>query len=179
MLYGAEHPLGAVVTEASLEAITLDDCKKYVGDVAQAEATRGCSSSAIMTEAQIARRRSTSRRSRLDGRGAEAARAARAEDDEGPDLLRARAERRAVEVMMLQFGPKRTAADYFANTMMAAVFGGGFTSRINMNLREDKGYSYGARGGFSYSEGVRHVQRRARRCRPTRRTRRCSRSIAR
>jgi predicted Zn-dependent peptidase len=35
--------------------------------------------------------------------------------------------------------------------MMAAVFGGSFTSRINMNLREDKGYSYGARGGFSYS----------------------------
>jgi predicted Zn-dependent peptidase len=35
--------------------------------------------------------------------------------------------------------------------MMAAVFGGNFTSRINMNLREDKGYSYGARGGFSYS----------------------------
>jgi zinc protease len=35
--------------------------------------------------------------------------------------------------------------------MMAAVFGGGFSSRINMNLREDKGYSYGARGGFGYS----------------------------
>jgi zinc protease len=35
--------------------------------------------------------------------------------------------------------------------MMAAVFGGSFTSRINMNLREDKGYSYGARGGFGYT----------------------------
>ena len=34
---------------------------------------------------------------------------------------------------------------------MSAVFGGSFTSRLNMNLREDKGYSYGARGGFSYS----------------------------
>jgi predicted Zn-dependent peptidase len=31
------------------------------------------------------------------------------------------------------------------------VFGGGFTSRLNMNLREDKGYSYGARGGFGYT----------------------------
>jgi zinc protease len=35
---------------------------------------------------------------------------------------------------------------------MAAVLGGGFTSRINMNLREAKGYSYGARGGFSYTK---------------------------
>jgi predicted Zn-dependent peptidase len=54
-------------------------------------------------------------------------------------------------VMLMEFGPKRTAPDYFANTMMSAVLGGSFTSRINMNLREDKGYAYGARGGFSYS----------------------------
>jgi predicted Zn-dependent peptidase len=56
------------------------------------------------------------------------------------------------QVMFLQFGPKRTAPDYFANTMMASVFGGSFSSRINMNLREGKGYSYGARGGFGYSK---------------------------
>ena len=54
-------------------------------------------------------------------------------------------------VMLLQFGPKRTAPDYFAEHDDGAVFGGSFTSRLNMNLREDKGYSYGARGGFSYS----------------------------
>src|SRR5205823_4724197 len=46
-------------------------------------------------------------------------------------------------VMLLELGPTRTAPDYFANTMMSTVFGGGFTSRLNMNLREDKGYSYG------------------------------------
>ncbi|HEX3481265.1 MAG TPA: insulinase family protein, partial [Kofleriaceae bacterium] len=53
-------------------------------------------------------------------------------------------------VSYLQFGPKRTAPDYFASSMMGAVFGGGFASRINMNLREAKGYSYGARGSFGY-----------------------------
>jgi zinc protease len=56
------------------------------------------------------------------------------------------------QVSLMHFGPQRTAPDYFANTMMAAVFGGSFTSRINMNLREEKGYSYGARGGFNYSK---------------------------
>ena len=55
------------------------------------------------------------------------------------------------QVTFIQFGPKRNAGDYFANTMMASVFGGSFSSRINMNLREGKGYSYGARGGFGYS----------------------------
>jgi predicted Zn-dependent peptidase len=52
---------------------------------------------------------------------------------------------------MMHGGPQRTAPDFFANTMMGAVLGGGFTSRVNMNLREEKGYSYGARGGFGYS----------------------------
>ena len=45
----------------------------------------------------------------------------------------------------MTFGPKRTAADFFDTTIMASVFGGGFSSRINMNLREDKGYTYGDR----------------------------------
>src|SRR5690606_26253131 len=30
ILYGPTHPLGSVVTEASLEAITLADCKKQI-----------------------------------------------------------------------------------------------------------------------------------------------------
>ncbi len=37
----------------------------------------------------------------------------------------------------------RAHPDYHALTLLNYVFGGQFTSRINMNLREDKGYSYG------------------------------------
>ncbi|MEY4642044.1 MAG: hypothetical protein RLZZ227_2038 [Pseudomonadota bacterium] len=39
--------------------------------------------------------------------------------------------------------------EYFERSMMNYVLGGAFNSRINLNLREDKGYSYGARSGFS------------------------------
>jgi zinc protease len=40
--------------------------------------------------------------------------------------------------------PGRTATDYYALMMADAVWGGGgFGTRLNMNLREDKGYSYG------------------------------------
>ncbi|MDP3494431.1 MAG: insulinase family protein, partial [Hyphomonadaceae bacterium] len=35
------------------------------------------------------------------------------------------------------------------------LFGGNFTSRVNMNLREDKGWSYGARSSMAASRGPR------------------------
>jgi zinc protease len=39
--------------------------------------------------------------------------------------------------------------EYFERYLMNYVLGGAFNSRININLREDKGYTYGARSGFS------------------------------
>jgi zinc protease len=38
--------------------------------------------------------------------------------------------------------------DYYKNRIANFVFGGTFNSRINLNLREDKGYTYGIRSGF-------------------------------
>ncbi len=39
--------------------------------------------------------------------------------------------------------------DYFKATVMNFILGGTFSSRVNMNLRENKGYTYGARSGFA------------------------------
>lgn len=39
--------------------------------------------------------------------------------------------------------PARKSEDYYALTLANAVYGGGFGTRLNLNLREDKGYSYG------------------------------------
>ncbi|MDT8397736.1 MAG: pitrilysin family protein [Pseudomonadales bacterium] len=39
--------------------------------------------------------------------------------------------------------------EYFKRYLMNYVLGGAFSSRINLNLREDKGYTYGARSSFS------------------------------
>lgn len=39
--------------------------------------------------------------------------------------------------------------EYFRAGIMNFPLGGAFNSRINQNLREDKGYTYGARSGFS------------------------------
>lgn len=43
-----------------------------------------------------------------------------------------------------QVGIRRDSPDYYALTVANAVLGGQFMSRLNLNLREDKGYTYGA-----------------------------------
>jgi len=45
-------------------------------------------------------------------------------------------------------GLPRSAPDYHAVTVMSAILGGLFNSRLNMKLREEKGYTYGAAAGF-------------------------------
>lgn len=45
-------------------------------------------------------------------------------------------------------GVARSTPDYFPLQVMNTVLGGSFSSRLNMNLREDKGYTYGASSGF-------------------------------
>jgi zinc protease len=47
-------------------------------------------------------------------------------------------------------GVPRSTPDYATLEIMNSSLGGLFSSRINMNLREDKGYTYGARSGFNY-----------------------------
>ena len=48
--------------------------------------------------------------------------------------------------------PYDATGEYFRARLMNYVLGGAFNSRINLNLREDKGYSYGARSYFSGSD---------------------------
>jgi zinc protease len=45
--------------------------------------------------------------------------------------------------------PYDATGDYYRSGLTNYMLGGAFNSRINMNLREDKGYTYGARSGFS------------------------------
>jgi zinc protease len=45
-------------------------------------------------------------------------------------------------------GSPRRIPDFHAVSVMAAILGGLFNSRLNMKLREEKGYTYGAHAGF-------------------------------
>lgn len=46
-------------------------------------------------------------------------------------------------------GVSRATADYYPLMVMNTALGGSFTSRLNANLRETKGYTYGAASGFA------------------------------
>jgi predicted Zn-dependent peptidase len=150
VLFGAAHPLGSVETEASINAITLEDCKAHA---AQWLHPRGARLFVVgdMTEAQLRKAFDGPELASFTGSVPAMPAVPRPEPIAGRIFLVHVPGAAQSQVQALNFGPKRVSPDFFATSMMAAVFGGGFTSRINMNLREDKGYSYGARGGFSYS----------------------------
>ena len=46
-------------------------------------------------------------------------------------------------------GPARDTPDYFALQVLNTILGGAFTSRLNQNLRETHGYTYGAGSSFA------------------------------
>jgi predicted Zn-dependent peptidase len=50
-------------------------------------------------------------------------------------------------------GPARNTSDYFALEVLNTMLGGMFQSRLNADIREQKGYSYGVGSGFSYGKG--------------------------
>lgn len=149
VLFGGDHPFGRIPTEASIQALSLDDCRAHiaatvkpqgaklyiVGDVTPAQlrdkldARLGAWKGKPRPMARIGKPRpTTSRMFFVDVPGAPQS-----------------------QIYVMHMGPDRKAKDYFATTIMAGVLGGDFGSRINMNLREDKGWAYGAYGGFSYT----------------------------
>jgi predicted Zn-dependent peptidase len=48
----------------------------------------------------------------------------------------------------------RSTPDYFPVSVMNRMLGGQFTSRVNLNLREKHGYTYGAFTSFRFQKGV-------------------------
>jgi zinc protease len=149
-LYGAKHPYGygQLGTEQSIRAVTRDDLyqfwrRHYVpanaalivsGDITLDE-LRG------MAEARFGGWPRTLPTPGLPG-DAEGTRARLVMVDKPG------APQTALRVTLL--GTNRKTADYPALQVMNAALGGLFSSRINLNLREEKGYSYGMFSGFRY-----------------------------
>lgn len=52
-----------------------------------------------------------------------------------------------------QLSPARSTPDYAPLVVMNAALGGQFVSRVNLKLREEKAYTYGARTGFTWRRG--------------------------
>jgi zinc protease len=58
------------------------------------------------------------------------------------------------EIRVGHVGVPRRIPDYHAVSVMSAILGGLFNSRLNRKLREEKGYTYGAGAGFDMRRGA-------------------------
>lgn len=57
------------------------------------------------------------------------------------------------ELRIGHLSARRNTPDYPALLVMNSVLGGQFVSRVNLKLREEKGFTYGARTGFDWRRG--------------------------
>lgn len=157
-LYGADHPYGRPQTgsgtEASLNAITRDDLVTfYRTNYTPANATIVISGNITMPEAKTALEKA------LKGWTATGV-PAMATIPEPPPLTKTQVvivdKPGAAQSAILigHAGIKRSDPDYMPIQLMMNALGSQFTSRINMNLREDKGYTYGANANFSNRRGT-------------------------
>jgi len=54
------------------------------------------------------------------------------------------------EIRIGHIGQPRSTPDYFPLLVFNTILGGAFTSRLNLNLRERHGFTYGVRSGFAF-----------------------------
>jgi len=153
ILYGNEHPYGQRTTEASIKAITRDDVvafqKAYfqpgraiitvVGDTTPAKAK------AAVEKGLAAWTKAGDKPS--------------FEYPKLPELQPAKiylVDKPGAAQSVFNIGlpgPPRNTPDYFALQVLNTILGGQFQSRLNANIREQKGYSYGVNSSFSYGKG--------------------------
>jgi predicted Zn-dependent peptidase len=155
-LYG-DHPYGhlSIGTEAALAALTIDD-------VVQFHETRydpGFATLVLVGDATHDRLADLAEAA--FGRWAPGAH--RRRGDRSAEVPVASADRLVLvhrpgaaqsELRMGHASVARSTPDYHALLTLNMILGGQFVSRINMNLRENKGYTYGARTSFDLRRGA-------------------------
>ncbi len=154
LVWGEEHPYGRIQVASDLDALKLEDCERWVSQL-KPEGARLWVSGKVNREAF--EQAFTERFAGWSGQAPGAQAIADARSPTG--AIYAVQIDGAVQSMVMvgEPGPSRAAEDFEATLMMAQIFGGGFSSRINMNLREKHGFAYGASGRFGYRRHMSHL----------------------
>ena len=153
IVYGDGHPYGRVVTEASLKAITRDDLVAFH----KAYYQPGRALVTVVGDVTAASVKPV----------IEKALGAWTKGGEKPAFtFPTVSEPKATTIFLVDKpgaaqstfaigrpGPPRNTPDYYALQVMNTMLGGMFQSRLNANIREEKGYSYGVSSSFGYGKG--------------------------
>jgi zinc protease len=153
-LYGERHPYGytELGTESSVRGLTRDAIVNFwkqnfvpnnsalvvAGDITMAELRP------IAEKAFGAWQRGTPATPSLAGPAATQARILVVDRPGAPQT----------QLRVATIGAPRSVSEFQAIQVMNTALGGLFSSRINMNLREEHGYTYGAGSGFDFRRGA-------------------------
>jgi predicted Zn-dependent peptidase len=148
-LFGDEHPYGkpAIGNEQSIRSLTVADLKNFhAAHFSPANAT-------LVVVGELSPKEAQARLERAFGKW----RGKAVKQPAWPAVKQVQ-ERRVYlidkpgaaqsEIRIGRIGVRRTTEDYYALQVMNTILGGSFTSRLNQNLRETHGYSYGAGSVF-------------------------------
>lgn len=151
LLYGEDHSfsVSSTGTKATLENISLTDIQEFSKNSLFAGALQ------VVIVGDINQQQALKKLSfidRLPKQGLQAKSLPAVPQREKTTLYfvdKPGAEQSEIRIGYMTDLPYDATGEYFKRYLSNYVLGGAFNSRINLNLREDKGYTYGARSGFS------------------------------
>ena len=152
VLFGVEHRYGTPLsgTAETIKAFTTDDLRAFYQSVfrpdnaahargRRREAGHGRAACSKNSSAAGGRRRSAAPPVKFPPVDQPAARTVYLVDKPGAPQS---------QIRIGWIGVPRSTPDYFPLSVMNTILGGSFSSRLNMNLREQHGYTYGASSTF-------------------------------
>lgn len=151
LVFGAEHPYGRTPsgTEASLKAMMIDDLRTFHATYYRPN------NATVIVVGDVSRERAQKMLTDLFGtwkRGEVPTTQVAAALQVGPRTLYVidKPEAPQSEIRIGRVGVDRRTKEYFPLTVMNTALGGSFSSRLNQNLRETHGYTYGAGSSFDF-----------------------------
>ena len=153
VLYGTAHPYGAMTTEESLKAITRDDVVAFQKACFQP----GRALIVVTGDVSPAAVKATIEKAFTSwpAGGTKPAFSYPAVPERRPTTIYLVDKPAAAQSTFAigNPGPARSTSDYYAIQVMNTMLGGFFQSRLNANIREEKGYSYGVSSSFAFGRG--------------------------
>jgi predicted Zn-dependent peptidase len=150
-LFGKEHPYGRTSTgnEASIRSFTREDLVRFHKTYFVSEQAVVVSCGAISPGAL--KEKLESAWSGWSGKAAAGTAVSNAAQVKGRRILLIDKPGAAQTVIRVgRIGVERLTPDYYRLVVLNTIFGGSFTSRLNSNLREKNGYSYGAWSTYGF-----------------------------
>lgn len=149
LLYGSDHPYGEIETEETVNNIKLERCKEYyknyfvpnnayltiVGDINKMEAQK-------MAEQYFGKWQKKPLKLVVN-------KTVKAPEETKVAFVNKDGAVQSVINVTYPVNLKPGSEDVIKASVMNTILGGGFSGRLNQNLREDKAYTYGARSSLS------------------------------